>query len=219
MALAYLLMLKALRVPFIVIERGDIGCIGRYGLFVRLALRIAYRWADLVIFKEPYMEAPLRRLTKAPLHFVPNCVDRAEPSRGEERDIDFLWVNRLIPEREIGWVTGAMRQAPLRGRNLFVLGAAESEKAMVPQEPDVSVLGFIEPTPYYRRARFFCLPASIVFGNNALLEAMSFGVVPVVTDAPGVERLLEDGVNGMDELQQSAAFLNAKIKQYFGTGG
>ena len=30
---------------------------------------------------------------------------------------------------------------------------------------------------------------------------------------------IEDGVNGIDELQQSAAFLNAKIKQHFGAGG
>jgi glycosyltransferase involved in cell wall biosynthesis len=203
LAVAYLLMLKALRRPFIVIERGDIGCMGQYSFVVRSALKTAYRWAELVVFKETYMEAPLRRLTRAPLVFIPNCVGQADAPAEADRDIDFLWANRLIPERKVAWAARAMGE--LAGHRLVILGA-EDEDSRASGSERVTILGFVDPAPYYRRARFFCLPASIVFGNNALLEAMSFGVVPVVTEAPGVERVVEDGVNGIVTPFDEAAY-------------
>jgi glycosyltransferase involved in cell wall biosynthesis len=203
MAVAYLAFMKALRRPFIVIERGDVGCMSQYNFLVRLALKTAYRWAELVVFKETYMEAPLRRLTRAPLIFLPNCVAEAAPGAEPERDIDFLWVNRLIPERKIAWVIAGVGR--LDGRRLLVLGA-EDESSRPPGSDRVTILGFVDPAPYYRRARYFCLPASIVFANNSLLEAMSSGVVPIVTESPGVGLLVEDGVNGIVTAFDEAAY-------------
>ena len=64
-------------------------------------------------------------------------------------------------------------------------------------EPLSDVLGFVDPAPFYRRSRFFVLPADVVFCNFALLEAMSHGVVPIVSDTPGARLVVSDGVSGI----------------------
>src|SRR5690606_37326994 len=43
----------------------------------------------------------------------------------------------------------------------------------------------------------FVLPADIVFANYSLLEAMSYGVVPVVGDGEGAERIVRSRENGV----------------------
>ena len=40
------------------------------------------------------------------------------------------------------------------------------------------------------------LPADIVFANHALLEAMSYGVVPLISNQPGSDLIVDDNVNG-----------------------
>ena len=210
MTILYLLLLKLLRQKYAVVERGDIGCLPDYGITVRLAIKLAYRWAAGIIYKETYMEAPLRAATKAPLFFVPNCVDEPPVARARDdasRNIDFLWVNRIVPQRRPAWLLSAAH-GPLSGRSITMLGfeeranlppviQREQERMKQVGAQNVILLGFIDPEPFYRRASFFCLPAEIVFGNNSLLEAMSWGVVPIVTNAPGVELIVRDGVNGI----------------------
>ena len=45
--------------------------------------------------------------------------------------------------------------------------------------------------------KFFILPADIILANYALLEAMSFGLVPIIYPGDGYEVIVEDGVNGI----------------------
>lgn len=53
------------------------------------------------------------------------------------------------------------------------------------------------PFDLYKRAKFFLLPADIVFCNYALLEAMSFGVVPIVSRVEGTSRIVKEGIDGL----------------------
>ena len=207
MGLAYFVMLRALRVRFLIVERGDVGTMANYGWLTRASLKLAYRFADRIVYKETYMEAPLRHLTRAPLDFVPNCVASAPREADAPRPIQFLWVNRIVPERRAEWLIGAVLDDIIPASQLVFLGIedranipaavlAVQDRALAKVADGIAMHGFVDPMPYYAKARFFCLPAQVVFGNNSLLEAMSFGVVPVVTRAPGVELIVEDGVNG-----------------------
>lgn len=45
--------------------------------------------------------------------------------------------------------------------------------------------------------KFFILPADVILANYALLEAMSFGLVPIVYPGDGYEVIVEDGKNGI----------------------
>jgi glycosyltransferase involved in cell wall biosynthesis len=208
LSIPYLLMVKLLRQRLVVVERGDIGIYSHYNAVLRAGMRLAWRLADLVIYKEVYMEEPLRRFTSAPLVMVPNCVAVRPVDRESRRGLDFLWVNRTIPQRRPEWAAAAMADPRLSERRMVMLGiesrASLEPHIAVPQQrlldaagPNCTLKGFVDPEPFYPQARFFCLPSSIVFGNNSMLEAMASGVVPVVTEAPGVERIVEDGVNGI----------------------
>lgn len=220
LALLYLLLIKLLGHRLVVIERGDIGSLGFYDALTRLSLRLAYRCTDCVIYKETYMKELLVSYTRAALAFVPNCVERRPSEEERERSIDFLWANRVIPQRCPEWVADAMADAHLAGRSLVMLGVEpdtaraahlteRQRRLRALAAPNVTIEDFIDPQPYYRAARFFCLPATIVFGNNALLEAMAGGVVPIVTDAPGVGRIVEDGVDGFVTRFEERAYRDA----------
>lgn len=223
LALLYLLLIKLFAHRLVVIERGDVGALGYYDWLTRLNLKLAYRLADRVIYKETYMEEPLRSLTRAPLAFLPNCVERRPAENHGKRGIDFLWANRVIPQRRPEWIAEAMADARLADRSLVMLGI-EPDTALathLPESqrrlrtlaaPNVTIEGFIDPEPYYGQARFFCLPATIVFGNNALLEALASGVVPIVTEAPGVGRIVEDGVNGFCTPFEEEAYREAMVR-------
>ncbi len=223
LALLYLALIKLFGHRLVVIERGDIGSLGYYGWLTRLSIRLAYRLADRVIYKETYMEEPLRSLTQAPLTFLPNCVERRPAENHGKRDIDFLWANRVIPQRRPEWIAEAMADARLADRSLVMLGVEPDTPfaTHLPERqrtlralaaPNVTIEAFIDPEPYYGEARFFCLPATIVFGNNALFEAMASGVVPIVTEAPGVGRIVEDGVNGFCTSFEEEAYREAMVR-------
>jgi glycosyltransferase involved in cell wall biosynthesis len=226
LALLYLLLIKLFGHRLVVIERGDIGSLHLYDALTRLSLRLAYRFADRVVYKETYMKEPLDSFTRAPLAFVPNCI--VPPSSPlapwAARTIDFLWVNRLTVQRRPEWFLRALQDPALGGRRAAMLGFEEGsglperQRALQDQlrslaRAEVETLGFVEPGPFYDRARFFCLPSEIIFGNNSLLEAMARGVVPVVTESPGIERVVCDGVNGIvtafDEPEYKKGLLRA----------
>lgn len=223
LALFYVAMLKLLRHKIVVVERGDIDILGLYGAIVRAAIRLAYRFADLIIYKEVYMAQALRRFTSKPLAFVPNCIGERPIDRRGSRGIDFLWVNRTIPQRRPEWVARAMSDARLADRSLVMLGLegratlepyiAEQQHRLREQAgPNCRLEGFLDPEPFYPQARFFCLPSTIVFGNNALLEAMASGVVPVVTESQGVELIVEDGVSGIVTSFDAQAYCEGMVR-------
>ena len=86
-------------------------------------------------------------------------------------------------------------------------------KALQYKSNNISFHALQEPFKFYNAKRFFCLPSELVFGNNSLLEAMSFGMIPIVTRRHGVELLIEDGINGivtdMDEKSYSEGLIKA----------
>jgi glycosyltransferase involved in cell wall biosynthesis len=205
----YLLLLKMRRLPVLVVERGDIDCLGVYPPALRGSLIAAYKAADAILYKETYMEERLRAMSRAPLLFVPNAVAERHVVNGfDQRAIDFLWVNRIVPQRKPEWLLRSVASNSLKHCSLTFLGL--ENRANLPahlselqrdigrhNQAGVELLEFTDPEPYYSKARFFCLPSSVVFGNNSLLEAMASGVVPIVTEAPGVDHIVQDGINGI----------------------
>ncbi|HEX7955831.1 MAG TPA: glycosyltransferase, partial [Pyrinomonadaceae bacterium] len=78
-------------------------------------------------------------------------------------------------------------------------GELEAQAAALGITPRVHFTGVVEdPHPFYRAAGLFVLPSRVEGMSNALLEAMSHGLAPVVSDgAPGLTELVEDGVTGL----------------------
>lgn len=205
---AYVLLARRWRVPTLVVERGDLLYQSRYGRVACLSMRACYRLADRVWYREPYQQARLREQGVRDLFFLGNAVpapDEVPPAEG--RATDFAWVNRLIVERRADWVADLLGTPPFERATAEMLGFLDGRtvdagmrerQAYVAAHhpPNLAIGAFGEPSALYGRSRFFLLPSEIVFCNNALLEAMAHGVVPLVSDVEGARRIVDDGING-----------------------
>lgn len=223
LASLWVLLLRVRRVPFVVIERGDIGLWNEYSPLTRWSMALSYRHANLVVYRETFMPDLLTRFRPRALAFQPNCV-RMPSGRTEDTQRRFLWVNRIHPRRRPQWLVRQFANRRFREHQLTMMGLEEradisaarrdlqNDLAAIATE-NVELLPFADPTAWYQKSTFFCFPAERVFGNNALLEAMSWGLIPIVTSAPGVELIVEDGVNGivtdLDEASYSRGLARA----------
>jgi len=224
-AVVHALLCRIRRVPLLVVERGDLLMCQRrvYPLSARISIYACYLLANRIWYKEPYMGRFFARWRPRSAYFLPNAVPVPAPA-DTERDLDLLWVNRLVPERHPDWLADALAALAQRPRTAIVgfVGAddpsprvceleARVRTALEPLD-HVDCVPFGAPEPYYERARFFVLPADVVFGNFALLEAMARGVVPIVSDVEGARDVVDDGVNGI-VAAHSAAGLRAALER------
>ena len=197
---------RLLALPLLVVERGDLideDSLPRWDAGLR---RLCYLLADCVWYREPYQGRALANLGVTKMSFIPNAVDFTSYECETDRDVDFLWVNRLIPQRRADWFATLMSSGEFAHTRGVMSGFLPS-----PKEPAVAALQdairrqrpanldlheYADPSAFYRSARYFVLPAEVVFANNALLEAMAHGVVPLVSDVEGARDIVTDGVDG-----------------------
>ena len=221
----YLLMLRLYRSTWVVVERGDIGSMDVYPRSSQRRLMLSYRRAPAVWYKEPYMGPLLAAAGAKRLFFVPNAAALASTTGSAQRDIDFLWANRLVHIRHPDWIVRAVTDKTLQQSKSAMLGFQTHERCnaitlalqqyVQSEKPaNITLQGFVDPAPWYARSRFFVLPARLVFGNNALLEAMAHGVVPIVTRSPGIDDLIKDGVNGFIADYNEASFTQAMVRAH-----
>jgi glycosyltransferase involved in cell wall biosynthesis len=220
----YFLLARQYGIPTICAERGDLLYYHRkgYDRLARLSMWQCYKMADIVWYREPYMKAKLEKLNKN-LFFIHNAVPMHDaeilPALAE-KDITFLWLNRIIPERRFDWFIEALGNSSLRQTTNYLVGMSESlpfkkeQQFVIDNKPGNLVLSDFtqDPGAFYRRAKFFVLPADVVFANNALLEAMSYGVVPLISDQLGSSLIVEDGRNGFIFSHTKAEFEKAMLK-------
>ncbi len=200
-----LFLLKVTRKPIIVIERGDIGLMENYSFLMRLGMRYAYRVADQVWFKEPYMLVKLNSYRNREVHFLPNATNTVEEIT-TQRTIDFLWANRMLESRSPHLLVRAMNNRELLRFSCLLAGFKTTvienndsnyEKSMLLSiSPNVKVMSWTDPDPYMRSSKFFVMLGDKIFGNNALLESMARGAVPIVSSSTGIDRLIIHGENG-----------------------
>lgn len=196
----------------IVIEWGDIGIFETLSRATQWNMKLSYQLSHRVWFKEPFMYGLLQAFGARRPYFLPNAVEELSHASDRaflDRDIDFLWINRLSPGRRLDWfLHGLGSYAGLDEPKTIVMGLLSPDQCdestwkaqinLTSNLPDsVQVLAYANPIPYYERARFFVLASDHVFGNNALLEAMCSGVVPLVSQSPDVENVVTHGWNGL----------------------
>jgi glycosyltransferase involved in cell wall biosynthesis len=141
----------------------------------------------------------------------PNFVKR---NKGK---FDFIWVNRLIEERFSNWFIDALKKPIFINTQNILLGLQnENNQSKYVDEnktSNIELISYSNPKEYYENASFFVLPAKIVFANNSLLEAMSYGVVPIVSKAEGTDLIVKDGINGF-VFETYEEFLECMIKAH-----
>lgn len=206
-AFIYALLVRLAGRRLLVVERGDLVNWERKGLLARLSMRICYGLASAVWYREPYMRTYLDAFGVERAEFIHNAVPLGQvDARLPTPEIDFLWANRLVEQRRPDWFVDVLATQAFADTQNALLGMEEgvvdpfvNERQRYVREhcpANLRLHGFVPPTTFYRRARFFVLPATVVFCNHALLEAMAHGVIPIVSASNGTELIVEDGVNG-----------------------
>lgn len=209
-ALFYILFSKLFYLKTITVERGDIKNYYRCSVIQRFSMYLCYRYSDFVWYREPYAYNLLKKIKVKRMFFLSNAVeidDRLKESSYENKSIDFLWVNRLIRERKSEWFVDILEQEFFKNTNNVILGLLDNTKdkiSHIKQEnicnrklKNLKIYPYMNPKEFYITSRFFVLPSDIVFCNNSLLEAMSYGVIPIISQVDSIELIIEDNHNGI----------------------
>ncbi len=215
-AAVYALMSRWFKIPILVVERGALLQYQKrtYDWSTRFSMRLCYQLADRIWCRAPYMQSAFDEWGLGQKTFLlPNAVPvpDQEPGPLQGRDIDLLWANRLIPEYHPEWLVDLLRDlSKERSLRCEILGFSvggvstgtdprleDRVRVKLSRIPGVHCRDYTDPRPYYERARFFLLPSEVVFANFGLLEAMSYGVVPIVTFDGASDQIVQDGVNGV----------------------
>ncbi|MBX3600241.1 MAG: glycosyltransferase family 4 protein [Rubrivivax sp.] len=178
----------------------------KWGAFARWALRLGERWgmrrAHRAIVISRVIQDLVRRKHGVSSTLIPNGAalpplpvntQALEPFGLEPRRYVLL-VSRLVPEKRHLDLIEAFRRAGLPGWKLAIVGAADHPDAYTRQvlttagqAPGVVCTGFqggAALAQLYAHAGVFVLPSSHEGLPIALLEALSYGVCPLVSDIP-----------------------------------
>jgi len=220
-----ILATRGLGVRVVISERNDPArqSLGRIWDALR---RWLYRHADLVTANSYAALTTLQRFVPVErLAYAPNPLSM--PSSLPPRSVCpvILNVGRLHPQKgqDILISAFASATAELPEWRLAIAGSGDLEMPLRAQaaalgvESRVDLLGLVDPWPHYARAAIFALPSRFEGTPNALLEAMSLGVPPVVSNASGGPlEFVEHGVTGLvvppDDAIALATTLNLLIQ-------
>jgi glycosyltransferase involved in cell wall biosynthesis len=146
------------------------------------------------------------------LAYVPNLLSipasvRTGPPPGGFAGPCVLIVARLVPQKEHGLLLDAFACLPpeLDHWRLAIVGSGGREAALRRRAAGLRIADRVDfhgrrddPYAFYRHADIFVLPSRFEGMPNALLEAMSFGLPPIVADGtPGPLEVVRDGETGL----------------------
>ena len=140
------------------------------------------------------------------VHAIPNGIDVPEDGGRQSSNgvVRFLSMGRLDAEKAVDQTIRAFAALPADTRaRLTILGDGpcrqelEALSRRLGQDRRIAFPGAVaDVTPYLREADVY-LSTSVSEGmSNALLEAMSYGVMPIVSRVSGADDLVEEGSDG-----------------------
>lgn len=196
----YFLAAKWFRLPVVVWCRGELYMWKELQWWQKTYFRIILPRSDCVFLKEMYMRETLKREGIAPKLAIDMANTVEVPQDVSPKDtptvIKLVFMNMFKKWRNVWFCAEIARTLKERKRKFeFSIVGHKDDSAQLLEESgklkhllakydldnEVKVFPFTEnPVQFLRDAHYFVLPAELVFCNYALIEAMSFGVIPLV---------------------------------------
>ena len=134
----------------------------------------------------------------------------AERMRDQAEGLKLLYIGRIEPRRDPGFLLRAVEELHKRGTaaKLYVVGDGDDTQTAAFAE-QIKAMGLTEDVIWLRKARqqqlgaayhqadFFLLPTEYEIFGMVLLEAMFFETVALTTPNGGADMLIQDGENGV----------------------
>ncbi len=181
--------------------------------WVKRCLRFCFTGKYPKVLLSPIEVDELKHKVKLDNLFVlPNCVDLDDAllfkrKADELQEIKILFMGRISVSKGIELIYQAFQKLTVDGtRFTFILaGKGEDEAYYVPKFQKLlgnsfefrGVVSGNEKTKLLKESTVFLLPSFFEGLPMALLEAMSFSLVPVVTDVGSIKYVVENGKNGV----------------------
>ena len=217
------LVCRIARIPVLIVERGsplrDLD--KKYNLLAKNLRKQVYRCAEYIWIRELWMVKALSELHIRDYFFLSNAVKVPKQFNFNPcKKIKFIWCNSLKIWRNPEWFVSACTNPELLNHKAVMLGLLDKnptlhniqERIFKIKSQNLDILPFQDPSLFYLDAMFFVLPADIVYLNFSLLEAMSYGVVPIISDVEGAREIVDNGVDGFVIPHSQDALLYAMIK-------
>jgi glycosyltransferase involved in cell wall biosynthesis len=143
---------------------------------------------------------------------LPNCIGLKEASEFERlytnNDIlNLLFLGRITEDKGIEYIFLALKSLKKRGIKFkFIMaGKGPGEKIFIPKFNDLlgsdfefkGVVAGIHKIELLKKCNVFLLPSFYEGLPMALLESMSFSLVPIITNVGSIKYVISDGVNGI----------------------
>ena len=198
----YLIISKAYKLKSLVVERGDIS-LYKEKFFTKFSMWFCYKFSDLVWYRESYKNLDVKKqLIKwgaKKIIFIPNAVPLKKFKKNYSFEYVFLWANRFLKERKVKWFVDCVNE--IKFSKSIMLGimnkAYGNEKyALDNKSKYLDVVNYQKPDDFYLKSKFFVFPSDVVFLNNSLIEAMSYGMVPLISNVQSSELIVDDGIDG-----------------------
>ena len=157
------------------------------------------------------------------VHVIPNGIEIPAEGKRQSRNgvVHFVSMGRLDADKAVDQTIRAFAALPADApADLTILGDGPRRRELealsrrLGQERRVVFTGVVgDVTPYLKEADIY-LSTSVSEGmSNALLEAMSRGVMPVVSQVSGADDLVEEGVSGLLFPPGDEAALAARLEE------
>ena len=202
------LLSKLFFIPVVVVERGsplkDLNSyykgIGNWGR------KFIFRFANKVWIRELWMIDELTKIRKKEYFFLSNAISVSDRYNfSSSKEITFSWMNSLKKWRNVPWFIDILNNSDFKYTKNILMGLINSKNKDVASQEEyvidskldnLAVYNFGDPDRFAYDAKFFILPADIVYLNFSLIESMGKGIVPIVSDVDGARDIVEDGVSG-----------------------
>jgi glycosyltransferase involved in cell wall biosynthesis len=200
----------------------------QWPLWMKLLLRLHFTsGAPIVVLSEIEKELIESRFNPRSLFVLPNCIDLSGSAlfqRGrEEPGLRILFMGRICSKKGIYFIYEALRELKESGISFHFIMAGKGPEDVQYVKTFQALLGdkFIfkgvvsgdEKTDVLKQCNVFVLPSFFEGMPIALLEAMSFGLVPVTTDVGSIKYLVKNGKNGFIVKKKSSAEIFTVLKE------
>jgi glycosyltransferase involved in cell wall biosynthesis len=162
------------------------------------------------------------------IYVLPNCTGLKEATEFDrffpEKDIlSVLFLGRISADKGIEYIFQAFEILKKKGNKLkfFMAGKGPEEKAFIQRFYDLlgadfefkGVVSGDQKTELFKKCNVFLLPSFYEGLPMALIESMSFGLVPVITNVGSIKSVIENGKNGIFVSTHSSEEIVAAIEK------
>ena len=158
----------------------------------------------VVTTQEMYQNVVRRdKQLKNKISIIPNYVntDLFEPVVENKKEFDVLFIGRITHQKNVQGLLEALKDLNIKA---LIIGDGDLKKGLIEQYGDLDGrVVWQDAIPHndlpniMNRCLIYILPSFYEGHPKTLIEAMSAGMTVIGSDSPGIQNIIENGVNGV----------------------